>query len=70
MDYRRTYILAGNYQMLDALYAETAALERELDTLRRKSSAQSRAIKTLKMLAGQDKVDEYVNRFQTAQISY
>jgi cell division protein FtsB len=69
MDSRRNYILAGNYLMLDALYAEKAALVRELDELRRKSSAQARAIETLKRIAGKDAVDAYVNRFQGGKVS-
>jgi hypothetical protein len=68
-DDRRRYILAGNYAMLDDVFAEKRALERELYTLRRKSNAQSRAIETLKRIAGQDAVDAYVNRFQAGQVA-
>lgn len=47
---RRTYILNGNYQMLDDLYAEKAALEKKLADATRYINAQSKALSRAKSL--------------------
>lgn len=49
---RRNYILAGNYLMLDNLYSEKAALEKQNKELTKQLSVHKQVIQRLKKLVG------------------